>query len=419
MLSMLKNLVPQSARNKYHLVRAIGANMVYGWPSKNLKVIGVTGTDGKTTTTSLIYHILISSGKKASMVSTVYAKIGAKEYDTGLHTTTPDSKDVQKFLKRSVEAGDEYFILETTSMSLDQNRDWGITFEVGVITNITHEHMDYHKTYDNYVKAKAKLLLRSKKPVINRDDSSYKPLSVILNKAGKSFQTYALQNKADFQMDISEKIDRPLPEFNKYNFLAAYGVCRDLGISEEEIFSALKTFKLPIGRMEVVYNKDFAVIVDFAHTPNAMFELLKGVKTMFPQAKRIINVFGSAGRRDATKRPAMGEASGTFSDMTIITEDDPRDEGAENIAKSIAEGLQKKGFKEVRPEEFGHEGKTYTVITDRRAALEKALSLAQIGDVLVFNGKGHEKSIARAHGEDPWSDQEETQALLSKLGKAN
>jgi UDP-N-acetylmuramoyl-L-alanyl-D-glutamate--2,6-diaminopimelate ligase len=324
MISKVKKLVPQDARNIYHLFQAVVANVQYGWPSKKLKVIGVTGTDGKTSTTSLIYHILISSGKKASMISTVYAKIGEKVYDTGLHTTTPHSSDVQSYLKKSVEAGDEYFVLETTSHSLHQHRVWGVEYEVGVVTNITHESLEYHKTYENYVEAKSRLLLRSKTAIINKDDGSFRLLTKILNEHHKPFQTYALKEDANFRLDISEKIGKPLVEYNKYNFLAAYSVCKNLGIPDDKIFAAMKTFKFPTGRMEVVYDKEFTVIVDFAHTPNAMYEVLKGTRYMYPKAKRLINVFGSAAHRDVTKRPMMGEASGSFADLTIVTEDDPR-----------------------------------------------------------------------------------------------
>jgi UDP-N-acetylmuramoyl-L-alanyl-D-glutamate--2,6-diaminopimelate ligase len=176
----------------------------------------------------------------------------------------------------------------------------------------------------------------------------------------------------------------------------------------------MKTFALPRGRFEVVYNKDFMVIVDFAHTPNAMYQLLKSVKKLYA-GKRIINVFGSAGIRDVTKRPIMGEASGEFSDLTIITEDDPRTEDPQKISEQIAVGIKKKGFEEVKPQDFGNKVKTYTIIVDREKALGKALSLAKKDDVLVFNGKGHEKSIARGNREDPWSDQEETLKIIKKL----
>ncbi|MEO6508411.1 MAG: UDP-N-acetylmuramyl-tripeptide synthetase [Patescibacteria group bacterium] len=408
----------QTIKNYYHLIQAIGANIYYGWPSKKLKVIGVTGTDGKTTTTSLIYHILINSGHKASMITTVYAKVGTQEFDTGLHTTTPHSFDVQRFLKKSVEAGDEFFILESTSHALHQYRIYDVDFEIGLITNITHESLEYHKTYENYVKAKLMLLLMSKKILINKDDGSYKLLSEHLHKAKRHFKTYGLNEKTDYKLEISEKIKQKLTEFNRYNYLAAYAVCHELGIPDEKIFEAMKTFKLPVGRFEVVYDKDFTIIVDFAHTPNAMYQLLKSVKQLYP-SRRVINMFGSAGFRDVTKRPIMGEASGEFADLTIITEDDPRTEDPMVIAEEIAQGLQKKGFEQVTIADFGESLKKYCILTNREKAIKKAISIAKKGDVLVFNGKGHEKSIARGNREDPWSDQEETIKVIKELGIKN
>lgn len=401
-------------KNIYHLGQAYLANYWYKWPSKKLKVIGITGTDGKTSTTSLIYHILLSCGKKSSMITTVYAIIGGQEFDTGLHTTTPNSFQIQKFLNKSYLAGDEYFVLETTSHALDQNRIFGIQFEIGLITNITHEHLDYHKTFEKYVDAKVKLLTMANKVLINKDDKSFEIISRKLNKIHKPYLTFAVNQKANYSIEIKDKINTKLTEFNRYNYLAAYAVCHELGLKDNEIFSAMKTFHPPVGRFEVVYDKDFTVIVDFAHTPNAMFQLLKSAKQLYPR-RRIINVFGSAGIRDVTKRPIMGEASGEFADLTIITEDDPRTEDPMIISEQIAIGIKKKGFEEVEAADFGESVKKYTIIVDREKAIEKALSIAKKGDVFVFNGKGHEKSIARGHREDPWSDKEQTLKTITKL----
>jgi UDP-N-acetylmuramoyl-L-alanyl-D-glutamate--2,6-diaminopimelate ligase len=405
----------QKMKNIYHLGQAFIANSYYKWPSKKLKIIGITGTDGKTTTTSLIYHILKSSGKRTSMITTVYAKVGDQEFDTGLHTTTPHSFDIQKYINKSYTSGDEFFVLETTSHALDQNRIFGVRFEIGLITNITHEHLDYHKSYERYLEAKCKLLLMSSKVLINKDDESYNKIKEILNRNHKRFKTYGLENKADYTLEIAEKLSKPLAHFNRYNFLAAFAVCKELGLNDDEIFKAMRTFGLPPGRFEIIYDKDITAIVDFAHTPNAMWQLLRSVKILYPH-RRIINIFGSAGIRDVTKRPVMGEASGEFADLTIITEDDPRTEDPITIAEQIAEGIKKKGFHQVSSVTFGDTEKTYTIIPDRKEAIEKAISIIKKGDVLVFNGKGHEKSIARINREDPWSDQEEVWKALRKFG---
>src|SRR3989338_2257276 len=215
----------QKLKNIYHLFQAVLANLWYGFPSHKLKVIGVTGTDGKTTTTHLIAHILKTTGKKISFISTISASVAGQESDIGFHVTTPSPFALQKLLKRSADNNDEYFVLETTSHALDQNRVWGINYEVGVITNITHEHLDYHKTYEEYVKTKLKLLKIAKIGIKNTDK--------IVN--------------------IVKQIPN-LTKYNKYNYSSAYTVCKELGLSDEIILKALKTFELPKGRLDLVYD---------------------------------------------------------------------------------------------------------------------------------------------------------------------
>lgn len=399
-------------KNFYHLLTAVLSVIRYGNPSRKLKVIGVTGTDGKTTTSSLLFHILTNAGKKASMITTVYGKVGDQVFDTGLHVTSPPASLIQRLLKKSVQAGDEYFVLEVTSHAIDQYRDWGVRYHSGVITNITHEHLDYHKTYDNYVNTKTKLLLRAKQRYVNRDDRSFKWVEPILKKHEKKFFTYALKQNADYHMDIAKKIGRDLPTFNRYNYLAAYAVCRGLGIPEKDIFSAMKTFKNPVGRMEMVYNKEFSVIVDFAHTPNAVKEALEAVQQMKKKGGRIIHVFGSAGLRDQAKRPLMGKMSASHADIAVITEEDYRTEDPQKIAQEIASGMKKKGYKEVRFDSQTVPVKSYMINTVRGEAVKKALSLARKGDTVILTGKGHEKSLCRGKTEYPWSDQDEVRQIL-------
>lgn len=395
--------------NIYHLIKAIVARIYYGDPSKKLKVVGVTGTDGKTTTTFLIYHILKSSGKKASMVSSIYAKIGKKEYDTGLHTTTPDAILVQKLLKKALDAGDEYFILETTSHALDQNRVFGINFDIGVITNITSEHLDYHRTREKYIRAKTKLLLNSKVSVINKDDSSYIHLFKML--AGKrKIVPYGFTNKSVFDIDFNKKLGLSLSRFNNYNYLAAYTTAILLGINEDRIFQALRTFKLPKGRLEKVYDRGFKVIIDFAHTENSLRQALKSIKET--SKGRLIHVFGAAGLRDHIKRPAMGDASGESADVVILTEEDYRTEDPIKISEKIAEGLLKHGFGYVYPEKLDGTLKRYTVIVERDKAIEKAIAIARKGDVVVLTGKSHEQSLARGKKEYPWDEKKAVERAL-------
>lgn len=408
----------QSLKNIYHYLNAIIANSVYHNPSQKLKVIGVTGTDGKTTTSSLIYHILKHAGKKVSMVSTVYAQIGGKIFDTGLHVTTPSPYQVQKFLKMAVDHGDEYFVLETTSHALDQYRVRGTFFEVGVITNITHDHLDYHKTYENYVKAKVKLLQAAKYPIVNADDISFKYIQRFFQR-NKQLITYGLEKTADFQFDIAEKTHLSLAFFNKYNYLAAYVACKKLGLTDEQIFAALPTFHLPPGRLEMIHNNVFTVIVDFAHTAFALQAALRTIRREYVAGKgRLIHVFGAAGMRDRIKRPFMGEESGSFADLVIITEEDYRTEDPYAIAQEVAGGLEKKGFKMCGPEDFGQQNKMYTILVNRGDAVKKCMEIAREDDVIVFTGKGHERSLCRGTVEFEWNDKDELLKAI-KLKETN
>ena len=370
----------QEIKNFYHLFQAILANLWYGFPSRKLKVIGVTGTDGKTTTTHLIAHILKTAGKKVSFVSSVVA--------SGFHVTTPSSFALQKLLRQSVDNHDEYFVLETTSHALDQNRIWGINYEIGVITNITHEHLDYHKTYEEYLKAKLKLLLNSKVAVVNKDDESYELLSQKLKVKSQKYNS---------KFKSSEHF-KELTKFNQYNYSAAYTVCKELGLSDEMILKAMKTFQLPKGRLDLVYDKDFKVIIDFAHTPNALLQLLPEIRKKYlKQSGRLIHVFGSAGLRDFTKRPLMGEASDKFSDIIILTEEDYRTEDLQLICQQIASGIK---------------NKNYQIIPDRQQAISQTIKAAKKNDAVVITGKGHENSLCRGKIEYPWDEYEAVKKAL-------
>lgn len=401
-------------KNTKHYLNALYDNVRYGFPSRSLKVIGITGTDGKTTTTMLFYHVLKTLGKKVSVLSTVYAKIGEEVFDTGLHVTTPHSSLVQKLLKQSADHEDEYFVLEVTSHALDQHRVLGINYEVGIITNVTHEHLDYHPSYSHYLETKAKLLLRSKISFINADDKSYAPLKTILELHEKKYKTYGLKEGADYTTDIAKKINQKLAHFNSYNYLAVLSACTELGLPENEVLEAMKTYQLPVGRMEKIYEKDFTVIIDFAHTPNAIEEALSTVKVQFKAPEgRVIHVFGAAGLRDHSKRPMMGQMSGKYADITIITEEDYRTEDPQKISESIAEGLIKENFIYVTPDKMNaFKEKAYTILIEREKAVAKALEIARKGDVVIFTGKGHEKSLCRGTVEHPWSDQEAVRRIL-------
>lgn len=380
----------------YHFLLAVLAAYKYGFPGKKLTVIGVTGTDGKTTTTNLLYEILQEHLGKTSMISTVGAVIGGKVYDTGFHVTTPDAEHVQKYLREMVDHGDRYCVLEVTSHALDQYRVWGIPFRFAVLTNITHEHLDYHKTFGEYQKTKFSLLKQAPVAVVNLDDEGSRDF-LLLRYRGK-IRTYSKKQKADVT-PAKYPIHSPLPgEYNLENSLAALCAATELGVSATQAISTLEHFSGVIGRMEVLSESPIRVIVDFAHTPNALVQVLSEVKKT--TKKRLIHVFGSAGLRDASKRPFMGKASSKYSDLSILTEEDYRTEKLEDIMDAVQDGMDK--------------DHAVIRIGDRREAIVHALRIARPGDTVIITGKGHEGSLCRGTVEYPWSDREETKKLLSR-----
>ncbi len=409
----------RSLKNFFHLFEAIVANLYYGFPSRQLTVIGITGTDGKTTTTHLIYHILKTAGFKASMISSVHATVAGRQYDTGFHVTTPSVFPLQGFMKESVVAGEEYFVLETTAHAIDQKRIWGINYALSVVTNVTHEHLhskkglDYFESYDNYLKVKARLFFQSKVAILNKDDQSYKSFLSLLDQRKLIVKTYSLKKPAIYNWHSFLTSNLP-GIYNQYNVLAAYSVCDSLGIDRDIIAQGIKTFTPPKGRFDIIYEGKFRVIVDFAHTINAIDQLLKTLKKIIKSPDgRIIHVFGSAGLRDTTKRPLMGSSSGASADVVILTEEDFRSENPVKIAQEIAIGLEKHKFMKVHPDSLGNTSrKTYTIIPDRQQAIAKAVAIAQNADIVVVTGKGHETSLARGNKEIPW---DERKAVINAL----
>lgn len=370
---------------------AIFANILFLFPSRKMKIIAVTGTDGKTTTVNLIYHILKSSGARVSMVSSIAAVIDGKAYDTGFHVTTPTSFSLQKFLRKAKNKKTEYFVLEVTSHAIDQNRIVGIPIRVGVLTNITNEHLDYHKTYDNYLKTKIKLLKKSETCVVNSDDSSYTFLSEAKNeKSQENWISYGLSDSSDYNPKTFN-INRAhmVGDFNRYNVLAAVSTAKSLGFKDEAIKKALSTFHMPVGRVDYVYKKDFSVMIDFAHTPNAFEKILSTVR---PITKgRIVHVFGSAGERDALKRPFLGEISSEYCDILILTAEDPRSEDVNKIIAEIEVGIKKQRAEVIR-------------IPDRKEAIEAAIQMAKKDDLVLITGKAQEGSMTFGQKELPWDE---------------
>lgn len=405
----------QRFKNYYHLGVAIIANVLTGFPARGLTVIGVTGTDGKTTTASLIYHILNEAKMNPSLISSVGAFIGGKKYDVGFHVTTPTPANLPRFIRKAKQEKSKYLVLEITSHGLDQNRAWGVNFKIGVITNITREHLDYHKTYENYVRTKFKLLKAANVAIYNNDDSSTKLLEDLIKKTNKKTKwiTYGIKNKAIIT-PVAFKYKSSIPgDFNNYNILAAIGVCRELGISDEDIRKGIESFNLPIGRVETVYKGQFEVVIDFAHTPNSIEQVLKSSRAI--TKGRIIHIFGSAGKRDFAKRPVMGEMSAKYADIIILTAEDPRGESIEKISNEIAIGIgndfERRDINNFKTEK----GKLVLKINDRKKAIEFAVSIAKKGDLVIMTGKSHEKSMNYGKGEEPWDEFAITREALKKL----
>ncbi len=393
---VLRGILSQRLINKfYHLPKAVLANFLYGFPTKRLKVIGVTGTDGKTTTTNMIYQILKSAGKKVSMISTVKAEIAGKSYDTGFHVTSPDPFTIQGFAKEAKDAGDEYLVMEVTSHALDQYRFWGVSFEVGVITNVTHEHLDYHKTFDNYLQTKLKLIQGVKTAIVNQGIRGIRGSKVI---------TFGL-SKGDFnQKDVKLKL-AVVGDYNMENALAALATAFVMDIKKEVAKKALENFKNLTGRMEEVENnKGIRLYVDFAHTPNGLEQALKTLRSQY-KSGRLIALIGAEGFRDEGKRSMMGEIAQKLSDVVIVTAVDPRGQ-IEIINRQISEGAKKAGAVLDRNLFF---------INDRQEAIDFAVNnLAKRGDTIGIFGKGHETSMnLDGKKEISWSDVEAIRTALN------
>jgi UDP-N-acetylmuramoyl-L-alanyl-D-glutamate--2,6-diaminopimelate ligase len=409
----------------------------YDWPGRKLTVIGVTGTDGKTTTTNLIYQILLAAGIKAGMISTVNAVIGDEVLDTGFHVTTPDAHDVQRYLAQMVAAGLTHVVLETTSHGWSQYRVDACEFDIGVVTNITHEHMDEHGSYENYRAAKARLFssleITSEKPqgnprlgVINRDDvksfdflnhfinvrklnyglsedADVRALDIIYSPSGIHFAA----ESRDFRTSISSKL---VGAYNVSNCLAALtATVYGLKIKPDVAAQGIAALEGIPGRMERIdMGQNFTAIVDFAHTPNALKVSLEAAREMLSSVGkgRMIAVFGSAGLRDKAKRRMMAEISAELADLTVLTAEDPRTESLDEILEEMASGARSRG---------GHEGETFWRVPDRGEAIRFALRLAREGDIVLSCGKGHEQSMCFGGREHLWDDRTAMRAALSEL----
>jgi UDP-N-acetylmuramoyl-L-alanyl-D-glutamate--2,6-diaminopimelate ligase len=437
MKSLIKKLIPKKWLLQYHKGWAILANYKYGFPSNKLIVIGVTGTNGKSTTSNLIAKVLEESGAKVGLMTTVNFKIAGKEWINNTHKTMQGRLALQKMLNEMVKAGCKYAVVETSSEGIMQSRNWGINYDMAVFTNLTPEHIEAHGSFENYKKTKGLLfsgLGRYPRKKINGQEIP-KTLAVNLDDEhwqyyfnfsadkkygyGISFVSKLPDAEAILASDLKLEVNgtffrvgtedfntKLIGRFNVYNCLAAICVGLNFGMNLNQCKQALGKVTGVPGRMEVIdEGQDFSILVDYAHDPASFNNLFSTLK-MFAK-NRIIHVFGSAGGvRDHAKRPTLGRISGEQADISIITDEDSYDEPTIKILNEIAAGAVAAGKVE---------GQTLFKITDRREGIKYACQIAQPGDLVLITGKGTEQSIKSNGQEYPWDDRNVTREILKEI----
>jgi UDP-N-acetylmuramoyl-L-alanyl-D-glutamate--2,6-diaminopimelate ligase len=397
----------------------------YGRPSRQLRVAGITGTDGKTTTTHMAEHVLHASGVVAGAMSTVSFTVSGRETDNLSGQTTIEAPEVQAWLARMVEAGVSHAVIETTSHALVQERVRACEFDVAAFTNVGHDHLDYHPSWDAYLEAKARLIDLTanaadkgieKTAVLNRDDPSYERLA---RRSIARRWSYGLTTAADLHpLELSVtglgshfRMRTPVGEtevslhvparFNIYNALCAAGVCLALGVPLDAIGKGLAGFEGVRGRLEPVdVGQDFRVFIDFAHSAGALASSLAELRPF--TSGRLIVVFGATARSDHD-RPGMGRAAADFADFFIITTDDPLEQDPVDIAREVQSGAEGKA-----------PGRDYEIVIDRRAAIRRAIEVARPGDCVLLAGKGHERTMRMASGSEPWDERAEAEAAIKE-----
>ncbi len=392
------------------------ASNFYGNPSKDLKVVGVTGTNGKTTIATLLYDLVQSMGYKAGLISTVVYKVGAKEI-VSTHTT-PDAIRLNAMMREMVDEGCDYCFMECSSHAIVQQRIHGIHFVGALFTNITHEHLDYHKTFAEYIRAKKSFfdsLPKEAFALVNADDRNGE---VMLQNTKAARHTLSLQKMANFRAKVIEmmvegmelRIDNKevwvqfLGRFNAYNLLTVYGAALLLGFEKEEVLAHLSMLRPVSGRFETVVAKDgTTAVVDFAHTPDALENIINTIDELRQAGQRLIVVCGCGGDRDKTKRPVMGGMASRMADIAIFTSDNPRTEDPEQILREMEEGVEI--------------GNRYLKITDRHEAIKTAVMLAEPRDIILLAGKGHEDYQIVGTEKLPFNDKEVVKEWFEKFGR--
>jgi len=411
--------------------KALGlmASTFYGHPSRDLVVIGVTGTDGKTTTTTMIHQMLLSAGRRAGSMSTVDIRLGDVVDLNDSRQTTLEALEIQQQLARMRDDGLRYAVVETSSHGLALHRVMGVDYDLAVFTNIAHEHLDFHKTIEAYREAKAQLIDLTagsahkgieKTAVLNRDDPSY---AYLVKRPIARQITYGVQLDADLKANRVEatadglRVEASTPlgplgvrltlsgRWNAANALAAGAAGVAVGLTLEQIRQGLESYRGVSGRMERVdLGQPFAVIIDYAHTPQSLEKVLRELRPI--TRGKLIAVFGSAGDRDREKRPWMGEIAARLTDYAVFTNEDPREEDAMAILSEIAAGAEEVGWTE---------GEQYARIEDRRQGIAHAVRKAGPGDTILLAGKGHERSILIGRGKEPWDERAAAEAAIRGL----
>lgn len=395
-MNPIKNL-----KLKRRAISALAGMHFFGNPGNKMKIVGVTGTNGKTTTATLLYKITTDLGYKAGLIGTVENIIGLKVYphNEKAPATTPDPIYLHKLLNDMVEAGCEYVFMEVSSHALDQSRVAGVKFAGGIFTNLTHDHLDYHQNIENYFGAKKKffnMLSPDAFALTNIDDEYGEAMFEHIH--AKKF-TYGFKHKADFSEKLETKL---LGDFNMYNVLAVYASLVLLGMDKEKVKEHLKNVLPPKGRFEYFKSSTgVIVIVDYAHTPDALENVLKTAQGIREKGAKIISVFGCGGDRDPMKRSKMGKIGATLSDIAIFTSDNPRSEDPDKIIEQMKENLTALDFKKVKTNANRHE------------AIIEAVKLAEKGDIILCAGKGHENYQEIKGVKKHFDDMEEFQKAFS------
>ena len=430
---MIKNIkkyisLDNPFRLLYHKIRAIIANLVYGFPHKDMIIIWITGTNWKTTTCNLVAKWLREAGKKVFMFTTVNIIVGDEEFTNNTKMTSPDAFVLQKWLAYAKSKWCEIAIIETASHWIKMNRIWWINYDLVALTNITQDHLDLHKTMEDYVNTKLeifkKMMYYKRKPWVKKIavvnlDSDYADL--FTSETYDTLYTYWYNHSANFQAkNIKSSINgtefnlkipwedikiktKLIWDFNVYNIMCAVAIFSSFWLSREEIEKSITKVNWVPGRLELLESKDwFKIFIDYAHTPDALENVLSTLKNL-DWVNRIITVFGATWDRDKTKRPIMGQVVSEYSDLIILTEDDNYSEDVHEIIKDVLPGIEKK------------EGEGFWIIPDRKKAILTALITAKKWDIVLLAGKWDEHKIIRNHWADDWHDKTIAQEILNEI----